>query len=98
MTIKLKEVVREQMNSRVHYDGPSWRTRDIFVNPEHVIMIRQVPAEEAGQINESLKQSAIPNLSVVSLNRGTSGLDIVVVGSVNEINKALTEERKVLHG
>jgi hypothetical protein len=61
-------------------------------------MIRQLPAEEAGRINETLKQPAMPNLSVVSLNRGTSGLDIVVVGSVSEINKTLSEERKVLHG
>ena len=41
MILKLKEVYRSRSLSRGNTDGPTWLTRDVFVNTKHIVLIRE---------------------------------------------------------
>lgn len=74
--------------------------REIFVNPEHVVMIR----EEARmrQLNE---QGALPadladthQFTKLTINRGHTGTEIVVVGAPSIIESTLNQQKTLLRG
>tara|TARA_R110000824_G_scaffold246238_1_gene435324 strand:- start:1163 stop:1453 length:291 start_codon:yes stop_codon:yes gene_type:complete len=74
--------------------------REVFVNPEHVVMIR----EEARmrQLNE---EGLLPDnlnldhqFSKITINRGQTGTEIVVVGSPDLIETKLKANKKLLRG
>lgn len=74
--------------------------REIFVNPEHVVMIR----EEARmrQLNE---QGALPvdldsshHFTKLTINRGHTGTEIVVVGAPSIIETTLNQNKTLLRG
>jgi len=98
--IKVQEVFREGGFSRTSERKMKFKTRDVLINPEHIICIRP----SSGALYEG-KIDGISNNSsfcTISLNRGQSGLDIVVVGNAIEIQEKLTllrsKERNLLHG
>ena len=70
--------------------------REVFVNPEHVVMIR----EEAHlrQLNE--RSRLMPDLesshrfTKLTINRGQTGTEIVVVGSPEAIEDTLNKSSK----
>tara|TARA_R110000787_G_scaffold91537_7_gene192882 strand:- start:1440 stop:1733 length:294 start_codon:yes stop_codon:yes gene_type:complete len=74
--------------------------REVFVNPEHVIMIR----EEARmrQLNE---QGMLPaglanehSFTKLTINRGHTGTEIVVVGSPDIVEQSLNQTKQLLRG
>tara|TARA_Y100000296_G_scaffold84352_1_gene117462 strand:- start:464 stop:754 length:291 start_codon:yes stop_codon:yes gene_type:complete len=74
--------------------------REVFVNPEHVVMVR----EEARmrQLNE---EGLLPDnlnldhqFSKITINRGQTGTEIVVVGSPDLIETKLKANKKLLRG
>jgi hypothetical protein len=74
--------------------------REVFVNPEHVVMVR----EEARmrQLNE---EGLLPDnlnldhqFSKITINRGQTGTEIVVVGSPELIETKLKANKKLLRG
>lgn len=74
--------------------------REVFVNPEHVIMIR----EEARmrQLNE---QGMLPDglanehsFTKLTINRGHTGTEIVVVGSPDIVEQSLNQTKQLLRG
>jgi len=74
--------------------------REVFVNPEHVVMIR----EEARmrQLNE---QGALPadlagahQFTKLTINRGHTGTEIVVVGAPSIIETTLNQQKTLLKG
>ena len=74
--------------------------REVFVNPEHVVMIR----EEARmrQLNE---QGALPadldsshQFTKLTINRGHTGTEIVVVGAPALIEGQLNRKKELLRG
>ncbi len=76
----------------------SYTLREVFVNPEHVVMIR----EEARmrQLNE---QGALPSelsdshqFTKLTINRGHTGTEIVVVGAPQMIENTLNQDTKQL--
>jgi len=97
MLVKLTEVcVKGAFTS----PESSYALREIFINPEHVIMIRE--EAQMRQLNE--QSSLIEGLtsghsfSKVTLNRGQRG-EVVVVGSPDAIRKSLNQSRRqVLRG
>jgi hypothetical protein len=94
MLVKLTEVCA---NGAVT-TNQQYTLREVLVNPEHVIMIR----EEAGmrQLHEQgLLHSALdPNhgFSKVTINKGHTGTDIVVVGAPEIIEQQLERPTKQL--
>jgi hypothetical protein len=74
--------------------------REVFVNPEHVVMIR----EEARmrQLNE---QGVLPadldashQFTKLTINRGHTGTEIVVVGAPSIIETTLNQNKTLLRG
>ena len=74
--------------------------REVFVNPEHVVMIREEARMQ--QLNE---QGSLPaNLSnnhrftKLTINRGHTGTEIVVVGAPDIIENTLNQQKTLLRG
>ena len=74
--------------------------REVFVNPEHVVMIR----EEARmrQLNEQGELPADLNgahqFTKLTINRGHTGTEIVVVGAPSIIETTLNQNKTLLRG
>jgi len=96
MLIKLTEVCA---NGAVT-TNQQYTLREILVNPEHVIMIR----EEARlrQLNEQnlLAPGLDPQhgFSKLTINKGHTGTDIVVVGAPDIVEQQLQRTAKLLRG
>jgi len=97
MLVKLTEVCNNAaVTSRQHYV-----LREVFVNPEHVVMIR-----EEKRLKELNEQGGIANgldkahrFSKLTINRGTSGTEIVVIGAPHIIETQLkTSTQQLLKG
>ncbi len=74
--------------------------REVFVNPEHVVMIR----EEANMQNLNEQGSLMEGLdpahrfTKLTINRGHTGTEIVVVGAPHIIENTLNQTRTLLKG
>ncbi len=98
MLIKLTEVC----NNSAITSQQAYTLREVFINPEHVVMIRE--ESRMKQLNE---QGMLPTelnkdhrFSKLSINRGHTGSEIVVVGSPETIEVTLNKSAKkqVLRG
>ena len=74
--------------------------REVFVNPEHVVMIRE--EDRMRKLNE---QGVLPadldsshQFTKLTINRGHTGTEIVVVGAPSIIENTLNQNRKLLRG
>jgi|TARA_R110000824_G_scaffold102984_1_gene244938 hypothetical protein len=75
--------------------------RTVFINPDYVVCLR-----EDVDTNSLLKEGKLPTdldkrqvFTCVSINKGTYGQDIIVVGPVEETyNKLNIEKRQLLKG
>ena len=85
--------------------GHKYKLREIFVNPEHVILIREDirvrELNESGALklagNDELNKSH--RFSKLTINRGHSGSEISVIGSPEVVENTLqTNKRQVLRG
>jgi len=74
--------------------------REVFINPEHVVMIREEKRmrelNERGKVASGLDSTH--QFSKLIINRGQSGAEIVVVGSPDIIENTLKAGRKLLKG
>ena len=74
--------------------------REVFVNPEHVVMIREEKRmrelNENGKVAAGLDQSH--QFSKLTINRGQAGTEIIVVGSPDMIEGTLKSGKKLLRG
>ena len=96
MLVKLTEVC----GTGAVTSGRKYSLREVFVNPEHVVMIR-----EEGRMQQLKEQGALPdNLSEghrftkLTINRGHTGTEIVVVGAPDIIEKSLNQTKKLIRG
>ena len=98
MVVRFEEVYRNNVTGRDPRDRMKYHTREIVVNPEHIICIRP-NVDMNSRLSEGLVSEVSPGTSfcTISLNRGQSGTDIIVIGTLDELNKKI-KERKVLHG
>jgi hypothetical protein len=79
----------------------SYTLREIYVNPKHVISLREETAYK-----QKLVEGVLPgdldsrqSFTRVTLDKGHSGLDVVVVGSPGIIESKLNGNKKeLLHG
>ena len=98
MIVKLREVYRDKTSTSVPMAALKYKFRDIFINPEHVIYIRQ-NSSMPRRLAEGLVEGAdsMTEFCTISLSRGQSGTDVVVAGSIEEINDKLVG-KEILHG
>jgi hypothetical protein len=97
MLVKLTEVCQ---NNTLTSKQQAYTLREVFINPEHVVMIR-----EEARMQQLREQGALPeNLSdshkftKLTINRGHTGTEIVVVGAPDIIEKSLNQNKQVLRG
>jgi len=82
-------------------NGAGYTLREIFVNPEHIVCLR-----EDHHTLQLLKEGKLPDdldvrqkFTKVQMNRGSTGLDIVVVGCPSIVEQKLnTLKRTLLKG
>jgi len=97
--IKLVEIC-ESLNAAVA-SQKSYILREIYVNPKHIISLR-----EENSYKQKLAEGKLPNnldsrqcFTRVTLDKGHTGLDVVVVGAPSLIESKLSEgKRELLHG
>ena len=97
MLVKLTEVCQRNTltSSKQEYS-----LRDVFVNPEHVVMIRE--DSRLGQLNEN--KSLLPGMdgahqfTKLTINRGQTGTEIVVIGSPQIVEEKLQQNAKLIRG
>ena len=96
MLVKLTEVC----NNGAVTTNKLYTLREIFVNPEHVVMIREEKRmrelNENGKIAAGLDKSH--GFSKIVINRGQTGTEIVVVGSPEIVEGTLKNSKKLLRG
>ncbi len=98
MIVKLVEVVQERQ-AQVLGKPPeiSYSLREVFVNPDQVVCLR---SEEA--VKRHLQEGKFPDLNEaqsftrIHMNRGNSGLDIVVVGSPDVVEEKIFKTKSRL--
>ena len=99
MNVQLVEIFdRNEGNTQ---RGLAYSVRTIYINPTHVVCIR-----ESYDMSGLLKEGRLPKeldtrqeFTTLSLNKGTYGQDVIVIGSVNEIHRKLHKhERQLLQG
>ena len=94
MLVKLTEVC---LNG-TYTTNQQYTIREVFVNPKHVVMIR-----EEARMKMLNEQGALPadlqkehQFSTLTINRGHTGTEIVVVGSPELIETQLNKLNKQL--
>ena len=74
--------------------------REVFVNPEHVVMIREEirmkQLQENGRLPNNLNDAH--RFTKLTINRGHTGTEIVVVGAPDIIEKTLNNNKQLLRG
>ena len=96
MLVKLTEVCS---NGAVTTDK-RYTLREIFVNPKHVVMIREEKRmkelNEVGKVATGLDNNH--RFSKLTINRGQSGTEIIVVGDPEMVENSLKSGKQLLRG
>ena len=96
MLVKLTEVHKNNAITT----GAQYTLREVFVNPEHVVMIREEARmqnlNEQGVLPADLSQSH--RFTKLTINRGHTGTVIVVVGAPDIVDKSLNQTQQLLRG
>ena len=107
MFITLTEVVENSTKTHLASSDPTDRNkftlREVTINPEYVVCVREDVRTrrllEEGQLPEGLDSRQ--RFTRVYMDRGQSGIDIVVVGDPESVQADLKQQRKnkqVLNG
>ena len=97
MLVRLTEVCQ---NNMLTSKKNNYTLREVFVNPEHVVMIREEARmqdlKEQGDLPEDLNNNH--RFTKLTINRGQTGTEIVVVGAPDMIEQSLNQNKKLIRG
>tara|TARA_R110000765_G_C18943542_1_gene607893 strand:+ start:1835 stop:2128 length:294 start_codon:yes stop_codon:yes gene_type:complete len=97
MLIKLTEV---HHNKALTYANNEYILREVFINPEHVVMIREdtrmQTLNEENRLPDSLMNAH--RFTKLTINRGQSGTEIIVVGAPAIVEQSLNQRTQLLRG
>ena len=96
MNIKFVEIY----NSGVGTGKRTYSLRTVYINPAHVVCLREDPDTsrllEEGRLGDLDDRQSFTKISI---NKGTYGQDLVVVGPIDEIYRKLDfDKRQLLKG
>lgn len=84
--VKFVEVVQNNSST-----GASYHLQEVFINPNHIVYIRT-----ASHLKHALNEGSLPGdldnrqqFSTIHLSRGTTGIDINVVGEPSAIREKI---------
>ena len=96
MLVKLTEVY----NNGAVTTRQLYSLREVFVNPEHVVMVRE--EKRMKELNENGKVAAgldsTHRFSKLTINRGHAGTEIIVVGAPKIVENTLKNSTHLLRG
>ena len=96
MLVKLTEVC----NNGAVTTNKMYSLREVFINPEHVVMIREEKRmkelNERGRVASGLDEAH--QFSKLTINRGQAGTEIIVVGSPAAVEITLKNSNQLLRG
>ena len=96
MLVKLTEVC----GTGAVTSGRRYSLREVLVNPEHVVMVREEhqmkSLNEKGMLTEGLDKEH--RFSKITIDKGTTGTDIIVIGDPNAVEDVLNSRNYVLRG
>jgi hypothetical protein len=79
-------------------NGAGYALREIFVNPEHVVCLREdyhtLQLLQEGKLPDDL--DVRQKFTRVQMNRGSTGLDVIVVGCPSSVEEKLNSSKKIL--
>ena len=104
MLIRLIEIHMENTFTKISENntdpGKDYVLKEIYVNPEHVIMMR-----EDRKMNNKISKCDISKelhprqeFTTIRINSGHSGVDVTVVGSLSAIQEKLNTNKQLLKG
>ena len=97
MLVRLTEVCQ---NNMLTSKKNNYTLREVFVNPEHVVMIREEARmqdlKEQGHLPEDLNNNH--RFTKLTINRRQTGTEIVVVGAPDMIEQSLNQNKKLIRG
>ena len=97
MLVRLTEVCR---NNTLTTRQDDYTLREVFVNPEHVVMIREEARlkelNEQIPLTEGLRSEH--RFTKLTINRGHTGTEIVVVGAPDTVEQHLNSNKQLLRG
>tara|TARA_Y100000310_G_scaffold77027_1_gene73504 strand:- start:15489 stop:15794 length:306 start_codon:yes stop_codon:yes gene_type:complete len=101
MIVKLTEVIKNSSGvAKSPGDNRTYSLREVYVNPEHVVCVREdirhLQLLKAGALPEELDENH--KFSHVIMQRGQSGIDLIVVGEPKYIEKKLRSGVNLLNG
>ena len=86
MIVKLTEVYETGRG----WEGTEYSFREIFVNPEHIVCLREDEKYKRRLLeNQLVDLNKNHTFTRVYMNRGQSGIDFVVVGEPSHIQERL---------
>ena len=103
MVIKLKEIYEARSGNTSMGSNTPFRkrfsSRDVYVNPGHVVCLREEETFKRVLLESDCADTIDTGVSFtrVFLDRGQTGIDLVVEGTPGEIEKRLGQ-RGLLHG
>ena len=96
MLVKLTEVC----GTGAVTNNAKYSLREVFINPEHVVMVRE--EHRLKQLNEhGLLCQGLDNdhrFSKIVIHKGNSGTEIIVIGAPEIIEKTLHTNKQILRG
>jgi len=97
MLVRLTEVCA---NNTLTTKKNDYTLREVFVNPEHVVMIREEARlqqiNEQKPLTEGLKTEH--RFTKLTINRGHTGTEIVVVGAPDIVERSLNTKKQLIRG
>ena len=97
MLVRLTEICQ---NNMLTSKKQAYTLREVFINPEHGVMSR-----EEARMQQLKEQGALPDdlneghrFTKLTINRGHTGTEIVVVGAPDTIEKSLNQNKKLIRG
>jgi len=96
MLVKLTEVT----STGAVTNNAKYSLREVFINPEHVVMVREEhrikQLNEQGLLCQGLKNEH--RFSKIVIDKGNTGTEIVVIGAPEIIEQTLQTKKQILKG
>ena len=92
MLIKLVEVKNASNTAKFSQETQTHTLVEVFINPEHVVCLREVDSLKSKTLTESLARSGLDSrqrFTKINLQRGSVGIDMTVVGDASSIASKL---------
>jgi hypothetical protein len=104
MLIKLVEISMQNVHTKINEATPSfgqeYSLKEIYINPTHVVMMRENREITKRIPQHQLFESLHPEqeFTTLRINSGHAGFEVIVVGSLPAVQEKLNLNKQLLKG